>query len=91
MHYILAVACFVGINGLVVRQEGNSSSGCIPHGMRAVSTLGGYQMVVLGDDDIVSKSIAYQGFWDIRSAEELAQQAGTTLPLPAPCSILGPT
>jgi FkbM family methyltransferase len=82
MHYILAFACFVGINGLVVRQEGNSSSGCIPHGMRAVSALGGYQMVVLGDDDIVSKSIAYQGFWDIRSAEELAQQAGTTLPPP---------
>lgn len=85
MQYILVIAAFVGINGLVVRHEGNSStnsSGCIPYGMRAVTTLGGYQMVVLGDDDIVSKSLAYRGFWDIRSADELAQQAGTTLPAP---------
>merc|ERR1719456_1202722 len=28
-------------------------------------------MVVLGDDDIVSKSMATQGYWEIRNPEDM--------------------
>lgn len=39
--------------------------------MRVVDTLAGFKMVVLGDDDIVSKQFATQGFWEIKRPEDM--------------------
>jgi FkbM family methyltransferase len=44
---------------------------CIPPGMRAVNTVNGFKMVVLGDNDIVSKSFANSGFWEITQPEDM--------------------
>lgn len=48
--------------------------------MRAVPTQSGYEMVVLGDDDIVSKGIASLGYWEISDPGAMASNAGITLP-----------
>jgi FkbM family methyltransferase len=54
-------------------------SSCVPPGMRAVQTVAGFKMVVLGDDDIVSKQFAAQGFWEIKEPQDMIppQMQGT--------------
>merc|ERR1712217_871426 len=55
---------------------------CVPQDMRKVSVLNDgkpFDMVVLGDDDIVSKHIAAFGMWEISTCEAMAIRAHTVL------------
>jgi len=47
------------------------SSCSIPEGMKAVKTSAGFMMVVLGDDDIVSKSMSQRGYWEIQNPDDM--------------------
>lgn len=80
MQCLLFLAVIIGIDALVLRHDANTSGCTIPPGMRVVHNQAGYQMVVLGDNDIVSKSIAQKGYWEIHSPDDIARKAGTTLP-----------
>eukprot|EP00747_Dinoflagellata_sp_TGD_P166168 gnl/TRDRNA2_/TRDRNA2_188533_c0_seq1.p1 gnl/TRDRNA2_/TRDRNA2_188533_c0~~gnl/TRDRNA2_/TRDRNA2_188533_c0_seq1.p1 ORF type:complete len:299 (+),score=52.68 gnl/TRDRNA2_/TRDRNA2_188533_c0_seq1:100-996(+) len=58
-----------------------ASASCqVPPGMRKVRTSAGFDMVVLGDNDIVSMEIAKRGYWEIKHADEMIAQTGGTLP-----------
>jgi len=54
-----------------LRRTSDVDPSCIPPGMRAVDTDAGFKMVVLGDDDIVSKSFATRGYWEVREPEDM--------------------
>jgi FkbM family methyltransferase len=67
---LLITTAFIvaGNDALLLR---SSEEACVPPGMRAVSTVNGFKMVVLGDNDIVSKSFANSGYWEIREPEDM--------------------
>jgi FkbM family methyltransferase len=67
---ILAAISSYGSDAILLRQH-SAEDKCVPPGMRAVTTVNGFRMVVLGDDDIVSKSFAHSGFWEIRTPEDM--------------------
>mmetsp|Transcript_30625 Transcript_30625/g.95161 ORF Transcript_30625/g.95161 Transcript_30625/m.95161 type:complete len:312 (+) Transcript_30625:76-1011(+) len=63
------------------RQDEEDGAGCVPPGMRAVPVhAGAFDMVVLGDNDIVSRALARTGRWEVGSLEEMARKVNTTLP-----------
>ena len=53
---------------------------CVPDGMRKAHVSAGFDMVVLGDNDIVSSSIYHQHFWEMRTPSGMASKAGAVLP-----------
>ena len=55
---------------------------CVPEGMRKARASAGFDMVVLGDNDIVSASIYHQHVWEIPELNSIASRAGTSLPEP---------
>ena len=63
-----------------VRPRPLSNASCVPLGMRMALVLGDLHMVVLGDDDIVSKSLFHRHHWRITGLEELATLARSRLP-----------
>jgi len=65
----------------VVREATLEENACVPHGMRAVPVHNGaFSMVVLGDDDIVSASLAKTGEWEVPSPAAMASKARTSIP-----------
>lgn len=60
-----------GTDAIVVKSSQALDQSCIPPGMRAVRTNAGFNMVVLGDDDIVSNNMAHKGFWEIQTPEDM--------------------
>ncbi|CAE7381881.1 unnamed protein product [Symbiodinium sp. CCMP2592] len=53
---------------------------CVPNGMRKARVSAGFDMVVLGDNDIVSSSIYHQRFWEIKQPSSIASKADAVLP-----------
>lgn len=67
-----AALAALGCDTILLRsQEKSLEEQCVPPGMRAVSTVSGFKMVVLGDNDIVSKSFANSGYWEITRPEDM--------------------
>lgn len=86
MNRILSFSFFVlsGFSGeaavllqqTILRQSNQTHSGCpLPYGMRVARTVAGFNMVVMGDNDIVSSQIWHKGFWEIKSPQEMMPAA----------------
>ena len=60
--------------------EAGPGKDCVPKGMRKAHVAAGFDMVVLGDNDIVSSSIFYQQRWEITDATDMASRAAAVLP-----------
>ena len=67
------------ISDPVVDREGLPED-CVPTGMRKARVAAGFDMVVLGDNDIVSASIYRQHVWEISRPHGMAAKAGAVLP-----------
>jgi len=67
----------IGIDATLLRaSQQDYDASCVPPGMRVVhNSAGNFKMVVLGDDDIVSSFIAKNGYWEIRSPEDMVPPA----------------
>ena len=57
----------------------HSLNECVPPGMNKARVSAGFDMVVLGMNDIVSSEIARFGQWEIATADDMAKRAGTSL------------
>ena len=65
--------------GSTIYERTSSDGGCVPPGMNKARVSAGFDMVVLGRNDIVSSQIARFGQWEIATADDLAKRAGTSL------------
>eukprot|EP00403_Amphidinium_massartii_P017659 CAMPEP_0178408614 /NCGR_PEP_ID=MMETSP0689_2-20121128/20033_1 /TAXON_ID=160604 /ORGANISM="Amphidinium massartii, Strain CS-259" /LENGTH=322 /DNA_ID=CAMNT_0020029721 /DNA_START=26 /DNA_END=991 /DNA_ORIENTATION=- len=64
-----------------VEVEAKAAESCVPPGMSVASLQAGFSMVVLGENDIVSKDLLHGGCWeDIRTAADFAAKVGGSLP-----------
>ena len=66
--------------GSTIYEGASSDGGCVPPGMHKATVSAGFDMVVLGMNDIVSSQIARFKQWEIATADHMAKRAGTTLP-----------
>jgi len=75
-HSVLAALAICGsADAVVLRTAAKAEADCVPPGMRAVNTAAGFKMVVLGDDDIVSKSFAQRGFWELSDPSQMVPES----------------
>ena len=65
--------------GSTIYERTSSDGGCVPPGMNKARVSAGFDMVVLGMNDIVSSQIAHFGQWEIATADDMAKRAGTSL------------
>lgn len=68
---LVALALLAITTNAALLRTSKTEADCIPPGMRAVDTAAGFKMVVLGDNDIVSKSFAQDGFWEIKDPSDM--------------------
>jgi len=86
---LLLAAALSGCGAIVLKTSTKTEYDCVPHGMRAVDSASGFKMVVLGDDDIVSKSFADKGFWEISDPSQMVPlQMRDKVSLPAKGTLL---